>query len=279
MRSLRWFPPLLAVLTLAGCAAPQNTLAQDLAWERWRQCSPDKYPGMMLDRITPDGTVYMLTMGPGASMWQECMKQAAIAQGQRRAVVAPPPSGAVRAPVAPMPASAPLIRPGSEWAYRWESPRGKGTFVWTLDREDTRDGDVFYVVRSGAGREIYWRKRDLAYYMDVVNGEVETRRSPPQEIVRWPLEVGLEWEQTFISERPKERQTNEMQAVCRIESQDTVTVPAGTFRAFKSVCRNKRNGQTMFEGWYSPEVGSVVRELSTFSYGVRERELIQYRLR
>ena len=69
MRLLRWLPPLLAVLALTGCAAPQNTLAQDLAWERWRQCSPDKYPGMMLDRITPDGAVYMLTMGPGASMW------------------------------------------------------------------------------------------------------------------------------------------------------------------------------------------------------------------
>lgn len=35
MRRVTWG----TLLVLAGCAAMKNTLAQDLAWERWKQCA------------------------------------------------------------------------------------------------------------------------------------------------------------------------------------------------------------------------------------------------
>ena len=46
-------------------------------------------------------------------------------------------------------AEAPVWRPGYEWEYRWESPRGKGTFVWSVNRTEIVDGTEFYVVKAG----------------------------------------------------------------------------------------------------------------------------------
>jgi hypothetical protein len=113
-----------------------------------------------------------------------------------------------------------------------------------------------------------------------VNGEVELRRSPPVALFKWPLTVGQQWEQTYTLERPKERQTEQIQATCKTEAEETITVPAGAFRSFRSVCRNKLTGNTMFELWYSPHVGSFIRDKSTQrTGGVRERELIEFRLR
>jgi len=34
----------------------------------------------------------------------------------------------------------PTWKPGYEWEYRWESPSGKGTYVWSVDREGKIDG-------------------------------------------------------------------------------------------------------------------------------------------
>src|SRR5262245_49242400 len=35
--------------------------------------------------------------------------------------------------------TAPSWKRGDEWAYRWKSPTGKGTFIWSVDREETLD--------------------------------------------------------------------------------------------------------------------------------------------
>jgi hypothetical protein len=269
-----------AALLLSGCAATQNTLAQDLAYERWEKCKD--ISGISLQRIESNGRIW-ITYSPdhtsAVARWRECDSAAQTAQGNRR--VASNPAATATAAASSTLASqvhGPVLKPGSEWAYRWESPQGKGTFVWVLDREEVRDGAAFYVVRSG-NREIYWRKSDLAYFMDVVNGEVEVRHAPPEEVLKWPLEVGRHWTQTFTREQPKDRQTSELQVACTILARESVTVPAGTFDTFKTSCWSTRTGQVRFEMWYAPQVGSFVRQLSRFTYGIRERELIEYRLR
>jgi hypothetical protein len=53
------------------------------------------------------------------------------------------------------PADAPEWRVGDEWTYRWESPRGKGTFVRRVIRIERIGGIEFYVTRSGQ-YETYW---------------------------------------------------------------------------------------------------------------------------
>jgi hypothetical protein len=251
------------------------TLAQELAWERWKAC--DRFPTISLKEIRTDGQIIVWTHhGTDLAAWRACDTEARQQQATRRTAS----SGGPAPVVSGAPAATPLpLKPGSEWAYRWETTGGKGTFVFVLDREESRDGSTWYVVKSGT-RELFWRTKDLALSVDAVNGEVETKRSPPMEMFRFPLAVGTQWEQTYTLERPKERQTEEIQTSCKIESEEVVVVPAGSFRAFKSVCSNKRTGRMLVTLWYSPEVRSFVREISLMRNGTtRERELIQYRLR
>ena len=273
--SLAWG---IAAVLFAGCAAAQNSLAQEMAWERWKKC--DRFPTVTLKEIRTDGQIWVWTHhGTDLAAWRECDTAAKAEQASRRVAVSSSVSGPPAAhPGASAFAAAPTLKRGSEWAYRWESPQGKGTFVYVLDREETRDGAAWYVVKSGA-RELHFRKHDLAISLDVVDGQTEIRRSPATELLKWPLTAGQEWEQAYTVERPKDRSTTEIKAVCKTEREEMVTVPAGSFQTFKSVCHNKLTGAMLFELWYSPQAAAFVRERATFPYGVRERELIEYRLR
>ena len=146
--------------------------------------------------------------------------------------------------------------------------------MWSFAREETVDGTEFYVIASGT-REIYWRKHDIAYYMDRVPGGVETRYTPIPA-VPWPLSAGATWQWAFTRERPIARQTNEMTSSC-IVSEDVVTVPAGTFNTLKITCRDTKTGR-IAEDWYSPVVKQRVKETKVFDYGTQVRELIGYRV-
>jgi hypothetical protein len=75
---------LLAVFVLlAGCGAVANTPAQDLAWERWKQC--DHFINVILQRIELDGRIWVETRNGNADLapWQACMRQAAAEQASR----------------------------------------------------------------------------------------------------------------------------------------------------------------------------------------------------
>ena len=75
---------LLAVLMLlTGCGALANTPAQDLAWERWKQC--DHFNNVILQRIELDGRTWVETRNGNADLapWQACMRKAAAEQTAR----------------------------------------------------------------------------------------------------------------------------------------------------------------------------------------------------
>jgi hypothetical protein len=172
----------------------------------------------------------------------------------------------------------PTWRPGYEWAYRWESPRGKGTFVWSVDRVENLGGADYYVVKAGQRREIYWRKSDYLLLMDKVDGSVELRQTPITPWTMWPLTPGRMWTMHYREERPSERQMEERTRGCKVEAEEDVTVPAGTFRTVKITCVDAPTGQLTYEVWYAPQVKHWVRERTHFNYGVRERELLNYRV-
>jgi hypothetical protein len=143
-------------------------------------------------------------------------------------------------------------------------------------REEAVEGVGYYVLRSGAEREVYWRKADVAYLMDKVRGAVEEQARPPVVRYAWPLVVGKTWDQRYTTERPLDRNEWETTQRCEVEREEMTTVPAGTFRTLKVVCRNLRVAMNSIisERWYAPEVKCWVRERLRFSYGIRERELM-----
>jgi hypothetical protein len=277
MRLLSPLALLPIVSVVAGCAAAQNTLAQDLAWARVQSCK--RFSTVNVDRVDPNGTVWVSYQSPGEHrLWVDCMTEAAKKQGSSVAML-PPVAATPASEVAnAFPASAPLWKPGFEWAYRYDSPAGSGTYVSTVDREELVGGTRYWVLKAGTINTFY-RASDLASSHETVGGVLVYKYDPPRLHFKWPLSPGVTWEQTIKSERPQDRTTSEVNHAWTVEAQETVTVPAGTFQAVKIVERNKRTGRIVSELWYSPAAMKWVRLREVLANGEQNRELIALKVK
>jgi hypothetical protein len=210
------------------------------------------------------------------------MQKAATEQGKRKMVAAAPPPTATPASLAPTPTDSangvPVWKPGYEWSFQYESPSGNGTYIWHVDREEAIDGVPHYVVKTGT-REIFYRKSDFASSREMVDGVIVMKHTPPRLNYVWPMQVGQTWDQTVLEERPKDRRTEERIDTVTVEAEETVTVPAGTFKALKIVRRNKKTGAVRYELWYSPQIKQWVKIRENLDSGLRVRELTAFRLR
>jgi hypothetical protein len=56
---------------------------------------------------------------------------------------------------------------------------------------------------------------------------------------------------------------------------DAVTVPAGTFHAFR-VTGKDPTGRLVREYWYAPDIKGLVKQRVFHPYGVENRELVEY---
>jgi len=175
------------------------------------------------------------------------------------------------------PVMVPIWKVGDEWEYAFKSPSGSGSFVWSVNRVETFDGAQHYVVKTGT-REILYRVSDLAASLERLDGVVVLRETPPRLHYSWPLIVGKTWEQDYKQERPVQRQTVNRSGTWTVETEEGVTVPGGTFKTLRIVSRNKNNGAPASELWYAPEVKQWVKIREMLESGVRERELVAYKL-
>jgi hypothetical protein len=217
---------LLAVLLLAGCGSMSNTLAQDLAWERWKKC--DHFINVALQRIDLDGRIWVETRNGNADLtpWQTCMQNAAAEQASQRWEVATP--------------------------------------VVAAATQDL-DGP-------------YYTKTSLAWVTEFADGAEVRHNTPPRPQYSWPMVVRKEWEEAVTQENPQERRTTETIWTWAIEGEETLSLRAGTLRTFKIAARNKKNGTLIYEMWYAPAARSWARLREPLRGGVRERELIAYKI-
>lgn len=264
-------------LLIAGCAATQNTLAQDLAWERAEKCKTTA--NIQIVRVDPDGQIWYQYSSGGASVFNECLKKAAADQARRGVVAAPPPavaSSATAVILKDTSAAIPMPRwkVGDEWAYRQESPDSVLTFVWSVEGMGNLDGVEHYVVKSGP-RKFYYRAADGAVTLETVSGKEVRRYTPSWVMVDWPLSAGKKWETRYSDERVADRIAEDVVRSCEVGADQMLTVPAGTFTTMPITCRNARTGVIVYQQWYAPQVKHFVREV----WGTRIRELINYRLR
>src|SRR2546427_12865330 len=82
----------IIIAMAAGCATARNTVAQDLAWERWKAC--DHFTAVTLDRIELDGRIIVNGYENTVAPFTACVQT--VAAGQRRGGGGPLP-GAPRA--------------------------------------------------------------------------------------------------------------------------------------------------------------------------------------
>lgn len=95
----------------------------------------------------------------------------------------------------------------------------------------------------------------------------------------FPLAVGEAWGMKYHEDRPADRQTEEVERTCQAETEETVTVSAGSFRTIRVVCKNKLNGAWVITAWYAPEVRQAVRLEIAATGGRQTRELLTHKSR
>ena len=150
-----------AALGLVACATTGNTPQQDRTYAAWAKCQAaghDARGSVKLDRVEPDGRPQFWMTGDGMAGWQEvrqCMAEQMVKIPLPPSLKVSSASTQMAGLVVPEP---PAWVKGDEWEFRSESPTGRSTFKWTVDRLVVMDGVAHYVIKTGS-REIFYRER------------------------------------------------------------------------------------------------------------------------
>lgn len=162
----------------------------------------------------------------------------------------------------------------------WERPSFRVGDRYTLLQGGVRElpfavvqaDDTGVVVQDARGF-LLRRDPDLGY-LGQWNPKGEPLRllTPVDARFHWPLWVGKSW-RCEILDRRRERPSRRIEVEYRVEDQDRVTVPGGTFDTLR-IARVERlliEGETFLERtsltWYAPAIGLEVRQLNATSEG------------
>ncbi len=195
-----------------------------------------------------------------------------VAQQKEGAAVEPKPitRAAVRA-------EKPEWKVGYEWTYAWKQSGRSGTYTSEIVREDLFEGIPSYVVRSGKN-ENYYAKDVLGSIARMSGGRLVFKRSKPRQNLSWPLEVGKEWRNSYLRENIQEKSSQTFDYRMVVAKIEEVKVPAGAFEAFKVEVYISYSGSLFAEYWYSPKVRRAIKEREYLQDGLREEDLISYKV-
>jgi hypothetical protein len=150
--------------------------------------------------------------------------------------------------------SPPQWRVGDRWVFAWTSGKENGSRTLEVREAATVNGVDYYILNVGGGITQYYTK-DLHFAAAAQQGKVIARMVPPTPWMTWPLRPAGSWVHRGVYEEPKGTQPQAYTfTVAGVES---VTVPAGTFRAFKIIRQADRGDSDQY--WYAPEVRWYVR--------------------
>lgn len=86
------------------------------------------------------------------------------------------------------------------------------------------------------------------------------RFNPPLRVYQWPLKVGSSWSYMSSIETSQGAKIP-TRVTASVVSYESVTVPAGTFMAFRTIV--SLNGRRFMENWWAPETRTGVRSIVT----------------
>jgi hypothetical protein len=98
-------------------------------------------------------------------------------------------------------------------------------------------------------------------WIGVVSGDKPIMTWDPPLRWDWPLEVGKTWTRNYRVTIHASNQTNPFEQTQKVEAYEDVTVPAGTFKAFKISTSDTLGNENL--NWFSPELGIFVKSINT----------------
>lgn len=134
---------------------------------------------------------------------------------------------------------------------------------------------------EGAGVTSLLDQGRNARFIVQLKGETPMISWDPPLGYEWPLEVGKTWTKKTTITNHAAKRTIPLEYTQKVEAYESVTVPAGTFKAFRVRTVNSAGDENM--QWFSPEAGIFVKQSlrRTASHaagpGTREVELISYK--
>ncbi len=154
-----------------------------------------------------------------------------------------PPPGAPKAEMGFPPLGAKLV-------YKTVDGSGKAkTQTFTVLEEGTYNGRPVYQMSDGVEKKVY-DKATSSWIATLENGKLVKEAKPHWGNLSFPLWVGKSWTARYDFYDAKRHRTFDGTMWWKVVAYEDVTVPAGTFKAFKL---EGRNPYVHFDMWYSPE--------------------------
>lgn len=147
----------------------------------------------------------------------------------------------------------------------------KGKYVGTseyavLPDQNPFDGRSAYRIRErytkAAGKKqyitirVFDKEHGNAVAFFGSNGKIRARFRPHVGTLNWPMFVGKSWTHTYTSERER-RKSKIGPYTHSVAAYETITVPAGSFRAFRIVSTKNATSRTT---WFAPKLGILVKQ-------------------
>lgn len=155
--------------------------------------------------------------------------------------------------------------PGSRWITRSSDQTGRAwTTTWNVLEEGSYQGKPVYRVSDQTNTLVY-DKATRNWMATLRSDEELSSASPHNGFFAWPLQVGKLWAWTYaFQDYQRGRRAPRVRTAWQVESFEDVTVPAGTFKAFKLSGRSNAASWTL---WYAPELRLIVKEMTERTAG------------
>jgi len=166
---------------------------------------------------------------------------------------------------------------GDRWRYAVREPGRRAVLMREVVGEEPFEGMPVYVMRVGQSESLYSREV-LGVVATRAKGELTIKRTAPYQLLSWPMGVKKEWRVSFNQENVQQKSSHTFDNVVTVPRVEEVKTPAGTFPAFKIEVFGFQNGGLSEEYWYAPEVRWFAKTRIYLLNGVREEELMNFRL-
>jgi len=150
----------------------------------------------------------------------------------------------------PETADRPTWQVGDSWTYREQGAQA------TRTDQVSRDADGYVLKRGNIDERRVTPSLSLSRIL--VGGESVDEFTPAIDYFQWPLEVGKPWRVECECKRKGNPNLLKVLATVKVESYEEISVPAGSFPAYRVYYRDGFGGPPQIY-WYAPAVKNWVR--------------------